>query len=510
MAEIDCLVIGSGPSGVACASALLAAGRRVLMVDPGLTLEADRTAAVDAARAAGPLSPANAAWAAPLPGRVPRKLIYGSDFPYRDASEALALDPHGMGAEPSFARGGLSNVWGASALPYTAHDIADWPVSADDLAPHYAACAELLGIAGEKDDLAEWLPLHGEPQAQLRASAQAATMLDAMTRHRAALHERGFRFGRARVAADASNCTYCGLCLHGCPDRLIYSSNRTITAMQTNTNFTLRGDIVVETLGDAVAHGKDRNTGAPVSLEANRIFLASGAIPSTAMLLRSADAFDQTVTLKDSQYFLLPLALFRGAPGAREEKLHTMAQLFLELRDAALSPYTIHMQIYTYNSLMAGAVRQRLGAMLEPLARWGDAHFVLIQGYLHSAHSGEIEMTLRRDKLEARGKPSLEARRIIGALVRKLMAHATKLGAMALPPLMEITEPGRGFHIGGSFPMRAAPSKYETDTLGRPFGWRRTHVVDATVLPSVPATTITYPVMANAHRIATHAAKATA
>ena len=509
MAEIDCLVVGSGPSGVACASALLAAGRRVLMVDPGLTLEADRAAAIDEARAAGPLSPANAAWAAPLPGRVPRKLIYGSDFPYRDASEALALDPQGMGAEPSFARGGLSNVWGASALPYTSHDTADWPVSAEEFAPHYAACAELLGIAGEKDDLADWLPLHAAPRAQLRASTQGATMLDAMTRHRAALHEHGFRFGRARVAADASNCTYCGLCLHGCPDRLIYSSNRTIAAMQANPNFTLRGDTVIETLGDGVAHGKDRSTGASISLEAQQIFLASGAIPSTATLLRSAEAFDQPVALKDSQYFLLPLALFRGAGGAREEKLHTMAQLFLELRDPALSPYTIHMQIYTYNSLMAGAVRQRLGAMLEPLARWGDAHFVLIQGYLHSAHSGEIEMTLRRDKLEARGKPNPEARRIIGALTRKLMAHATKLGAVALPPLMEITEPGRGFHIGGSFPMHTAPGRFQTDTLGRPFGWRRTHVVDATVLPSIPATTITYPVMANAHRIATHAGRAT-
>jgi choline dehydrogenase-like flavoprotein len=71
---------------------------------------------------------------------------------------------------------------------------------------------------------------------------------------------------------------------------------------------------------------------------------------------------------------------------------------------------------------------------------------------------------------------------------------------------MEISDPGRGFHHGGSFPMSAKPGAFETDTLGRPFGWKNIHVVDATVLPSVPATTITYPVMANAHRIATLAA----
>ena len=37
-----CYVIGSGPAGVACAKALLDAGRRVRMLDAGLTLEPER------------------------------------------------------------------------------------------------------------------------------------------------------------------------------------------------------------------------------------------------------------------------------------------------------------------------------------------------------------------------------------------------------------------------------------------------------------------------------------
>ena len=49
--------------------------------------------------------------------------------------------------------------------------------------------------------------------------------------------------------------------------------------------------------------------------------------------------------------------------------------------------------------------------------------------------------------------------------------------------------------------MSANPRSFETDLLGRPTGWRRIHAVDATVFPSIPATTITFSVMANAHRI---------
>ncbi|HEX9047187.1 MAG TPA: NAD-dependent epimerase/dehydratase family protein, partial [Verrucomicrobiae bacterium] len=62
-------------------------------------------------------------------------------------------------------------------------------------------------------------------------------------------------------------------------------------------------------------------------------------------------------------------------------------------------------------------------------------------------------------------------------------------------------EPGRGFHSGGSFPMRQNPGELETDALGRLRGWRRIHLVDASVLPDIPATQITFSVMANAHRI---------
>ena len=49
--------------------------------------------------------------------------------------------------------------------------------------------------------------------------------------------------------------------------------------------------------------------------------------------------------------------------------------------------------------------------------------------------------------------------------------------------------------------MRAQPGTFECDLLGRPQGWSRLHIVDASVLPSIPATTVTFSVMANAHRI---------
>ena len=77
--------------------------------------------------------------------------------------------------------------------------------------------------------------------------------------------------------------------------------------------------------------------------------------------------------------------------------------------------------------------------------------------------------------------------------------------AAPISPMLRAGLPGRGFHTGGTFPMRANPGPFEVDVLGRPHGFERVHVIDASVFPSLPATTITLSVMANAHRIATAA-----
>jgi choline dehydrogenase-like flavoprotein len=93
------------------------------------------------------------------------------------------------------------------------------------------------------------------------------------------------------------------------------------------------------------------------------------------------------------------------------------------------------------------------------------------------------------------------AKAVVRRVVRKLLWQAPRLGALPLPMLLQLGKPGRSFHAGGSFPMRSNPGSFETDIWGRPAGWRRVHAVDATVLPSIPATTITLTVMANAYRI---------
>jgi choline dehydrogenase-like flavoprotein len=89
----------------------------------------------------------------------------------------------------------------------------------------------------------------------------------------------------------------------------------------------------------------------------------------------------------------------------------------------------------------------------------------------------------------------------VAQVATKLSGLSRWTGLHPVKPLIEITEPGRGFHIGGSFPMAAEPGPDETDIVGRPGGMSRVHLIDASVFTTIPATTITFTAMANAHRI---------
>jgi choline dehydrogenase-like flavoprotein len=134
-----------------------------------------------------------------------------------------------------------------------------------------------------------------------------------------------------------------------------------------------------------------------------------------------------------------------------------------------------------------------------------EERMVIVQGYLHSDESSTMEMKLKRDGekdfLQLDVKLNPQTRGTVKKVLRELLRQSRSLGGIVVPPMLQLAEPGRGFHSGGSIPMRQNPGQFESDCLGRPHGWSRVHAVDASVLPSVPATTITFSVMANAHRI---------
>ncbi len=519
------VVIGSGPAGVACASALLAGGAQVTLLDAGLELEPERRRRVAELQAV-----AFASWnqeslsvlregVEVTRGGIPVKLAYGSAFPYRDPLNQPLTDD-GVEGRASFARGGLSNVWGASMLPYRTEDMSGWPVTAEDLAPHYRAALQLMPFSGRHDRLEKQFPLHHDQPGMLASSSQAAAFLHDLELSARALEAHGVSFGVSRLAIQAGlagkpGCVYCGKCLYGCPYEFIYNSSHTLERLRTHSAFTYRPGVVVERVGELGSEvdvtGRSLYDNEPFRMRADRVFVACGVLSTARVMLTSLDAFEHPIHAADNCYFLLPLMRFRSRPHATDEPLHTLAQAFIEVVDPAIGPQTTHLQVYTYNELFRDEVARLLGPLDRVLPgtvrRSMLGRLLLIQGYLHSDLSARIRITLRRGSQDRPANLELAAEEnpltlpALSALKRRLWSERGSMKALPLSPALRAGEPGRGFHTGGTFPMRAKPGAFESDLLGRPNGFSRVHVVDASVFPSLPATTITLSVMANAHRI---------
>jgi choline dehydrogenase-like flavoprotein len=516
------LIIGSGPSGVACAHALLQLGARVVMLDAGITLEEPRRQTVAQMNAQPPKSwtqeqikTLKNGMSSGVKG-IPLKLVYGSNYPYRDADIHVPADYQGVALRPSLALGGFSAVWGAAMLPYSESDMAGWPINRADLSDHYAAVARLTGLATVHDDLEKFFPFQGSSPDLLAMSRQAKNLYARLEQNRIPLQTAGIHFGRARVAARAgpAGCVYCGLCMYGCPYGFIYNSEQTLAGLRQHPNFTYRPDAIVTRLeevgGSVRITGYHRTSREAFEFPAQRAYLATGVLATAKIVLQSLGLYDQPVLLKDSQYYLFPLITGSGGD-VQHEALHTLCQLFIEIFDDQITPHSVHLQVYTYNDLIGQAVRVAFGpaaGAFEWLARALERRLLVVQGYLHSNYSSQISVQLKKgapDRLLVQAKLNPAVPSTVRRVLRKLRRHGRQLGAWPLAPMLQMADPGRGFHNGSSFPMRSDPAGLETDILGRLPAWKRIHIVDASVLPDIPATQITFSVMANAHRIASQA-----
>jgi len=513
-----------------CASALLEAGHEVTLIDVGRALPApaaraakalaqkdvDRwtRAEIDAARGATVTSDG-----------IPRHLSFGSDYAYANDDE-LGIVQQDCHCTVSHAKGGFSAIWGGSVLPNRAEDFETWPVTLPEMVPHYKAVGEIMGIAAAKDDpLLGWFPHYAEPLPAPRRSAQAEHVRGTSERHAEKLARRGMRVGGSRLAlrtrpdGEGRQCRNVGLCLTGCPFSAIYSTDQTLERLMKDAKFRYVGGHKAERLeegADGVTIVATRvEDGTKAVFSAERVYLGCGALASAMLMAASLPGASLSLPVVYQPYVMIPLLLLKNFPGAPTERLHTLNQLNIELEDEKISAHPLHLQLYTFNHF----IEERLDRILRffPfvrgfLRRLTLGRVVTLQGYAHGDAAAPIRVEFAKTPqggvtASLKG-PSDDARlsSLASAIVRKLARSSREFGMAPIPFMRILGTPGAGSHFGSIFPMRERPDAFETDRLGRLPGHPRIHLIDGAVLTTIPAATITYTIMANAHRIGAESA----
>jgi ferredoxin len=520
------LIIGSG---AAAAGAALALSHRenlkITVIDIGLQLEADREQLV-----AGLASSSPGDWdehtvelisKQPVSSRnsgVPEKRVFGSDYPFRNVGQLGGLTSVN-GANTSLispAYGGFSNVWGSQIMPFTPAAFESWPVSAAVMRCHYEAILNQIPFAGEEDDLAARFPLMRSPAPLPSMSPRSLTVLKAYERHRSRLNDRGITIGKARLALDAQKCIRCGMCMTGCPYGLIYSTAQTFDTLRRAGRITFYSDFLALTVGEenhrAAVVAREITTGRVRRFEADRVYIACGAIGTSRIVANSLGLFDVDLPMLESRQFVLPLLSLRATEDPRNKRDFTLNQFNVIVAPDGGSADISTLHFYTYNPAFING--------LPPILRARSVEWLRIQilrrltvalGYLPSWNSSRLRIhtgsrpnqpELPDFQISSEAPPPGQSQMLRAVLLR-LVQSARLLDLYPLLPMLRISEAGKSYHWGGSFPHAAKrPNLYSSDRLGRVGSWERIHLVDASVFPTVPAMTFGLTVMANAHRIA--------
>jgi choline dehydrogenase-like flavoprotein len=518
------LIVGSGPAGAGAALAAVEhPGVEVTVIDVGGRLERPNQESVG--RMAGV---AAAEWSAEdvarisrqpvdsdLPG-LPEKRAFGSDFPFRDFGQRGPLHARGVNeAIISGAYGGFSNTWGAQFMPFTDATFSDWPVAAGAMRDHYAKVLGRIPLAAEEDDLAELFPVLTDADPLPQLSPRSAATLDRYARHRGRLRASGVLMGRARLAFQASRCVRCGLCMTGCPHSLIYSAAQTFSALRADSRITYRDGLlalrVEETPDSATVVVKDLASGRLERLSADRVMLACGAIGTSRLVLGSLGLFDQPVSVHESPQFQLPFVSAHPVADPRGAPDFTLNQFNMVIRHDPTDRDVSQLHFYTYNPAFEDALPKPLrSARAAPLRKQLLRRICVALGYLPSWAAPQFAISVRPPAdegslpglvLEAQDPDSPFRNPMLRQVARRVAAAGPLLDLWPILPALQMSAGGKSYHWGGTFPHADSGSRLSSDPLGRVAPWRRVHLVDSAVLPTIPATTFALTVMANAHRI---------
>lgn len=523
------VVVGSGLAAVGAIRALLKSGHRPTVLDVGAKLPQHLAEHRVQMAQRSPTEWTGAEWKRlgrndGVPGRVvPRKLVFGSDYFYStEQADLTRMDEYFEGTPPwSPARGGFSAGWGAAVLPPAPTDVAEWPVTHDELLRNMHEVLVDIPVSEPDDEIGRVFgrlrPKGGD---LLKLSEGQANLMKRLQRASRTEADATVLVGQSRLLTQAgltatNRCRFCGHCSSGCVYGSIHTAEHDVERWIRESRIDYHGDVTVFEVHEQAGsvHVRYRLDDRTESLEADRLFLAAGAVNSARILLNSSIMVGDTAVIRRTGG-ALHLFASAGSHSIDWPVVNTQTSHFIEMLIPSISPAWAHTQVSQPNELVLrrlGLTHANQKGLSRRMMMLAARHLILAALNVHSSHGPTYEICVvrRQDSLPAlrtRQRWSAVNRETVRSYSTFLSKSLRSANLYQIPLTRQDSVAAHGYHFGASFPMCEIPQKpLDTDVLGRPFGWQRVHVVDASVLPAIPATTVGLLTMANAHRIAARA-----
>ena len=503
MPEIDLgastVVVGSGPAALAVSHTLMKNKMPVVVLD----------AAQDSKIPLGQLRLSHRTQAATLSPQTyefgqppPKKTLFGDAFAHETPRNIEVQIGSELGANPSFAFGGFSNIWGANLMRLRGVDTTDWPSAIRDLEAWYVRALNLLPLSSS---CIERVTLNSLPRFSISEVPSDKRLVEQLCQNSVRGVSAEPSLLAVRGVGQVGGCTGCGQCLSGCSEDAIFSTRDLFSSLVNQglrlmRNFTVLG---IEEIQDSCFLYALDPLGVLTRIRVSRVVLATGPLITTALVAGALGL--KTKELLDNQAFTGPILTMRRSDLAK----YTLNQLNICVASKLSNHTEAHVQLYGTSRESALAIREWCNqrAIPEAISRLTSRHILVMHGFMTPKASGRVRVyglnprTNIIPKLKFECSTSSQLSEIKKTLTR--LSHFFVRNKMYLPTSFTRVElVGQSYHLSASFPMCENPKLGQAYLDGRPVGLRNVFVADASVLPPMPPQSPTLTVMANAIRIA--------
>lgn len=523
-------VVGSGASGVHFALSLLRRGCRVTMIDVGrrsgdaVLPEASLNGLKDLLPNPSDYFLGERFEAVLMPGMTDEYygIPPGKGYVF-DRPQGFGHSSSGFAPLFSFAQGGLGEVWTGGCYPLTSEEMIDFPFAHAALAPYYGEVARRIGISGDVDDLARFLPVHDHLQPPLELDQHSRRLMESYARVRARLNSAGVYLGRTRVATisqpigSRQACGHLGRCLWGCPRRSLYTPSQTLEECRTYPEFEYVGGVEVTHLVIGqnarvrAVVGRVLSSGEVREFPVETIALAAGALLSTKIFLttmqRESGRPVRLWGLMDNRQLLVPFVNLGmlGAQFSPDSYQYHLVGMGLEGRTPR--DY-VHGQITTLKTALVHPLIQRipldLGASTR-IFRSLHAALGLVNVNFRDTRRDNSYVEMTDDavpRLRLHYEPDAAESEGITEALGRVRRALWKLNCIVPPGMVHVRPMGASVHYAGTLPMTSEAAPLTATEYGESRDFGGLFLVDGATFPFLPAKNITFTLMANAARIA--------
>lgn len=396
--------------------------------------------------------------------------------------------------------GGLTNYWGSTMLPFTDRELADWPITKEDLAPYYERISGVVGMSAAPDALNEYFGNDFATRPPLKPTAELSALDDAINSNNKVDNFKIIS-GRNRCGVETredsvKKCVYCGECLAGCFKDAIFSARHKISEYLSDPRVSVKNS-AVKAVKKADGLWEIETTDGRHDGGYDQVFLAAGCPSSTEIALRSF-AIKDSVDMADNAVYVFPIFYF-GRRRTKDDAHASLCNLIIGCVPKDDKDNFAQAQIYpNFDYMWRYNIPNFFWPLIRPLIKWSRARVFWGRLYLHSDHSQSYSVRLENDEL--------------------LMAKNKKAGYGRLKTLMSDLRKAvnrKGFFLPPHLLLLQKVNSHYTSTL--PFGNKvlpvssggeiapGLYLCDSSTFPAAPAMNPGFTIMANACRIADQA-----